>query len=367
MFELTNEQRIYFALSPVSDTWTKLEVTPGKYDMYYTFAYLDGNVIKKVIQVFDEQPGHDLYREFCVEAELSDDHKRILPKTEKGKQKPFSTANLEKCKRIGMELSYVRGSVSLSNLTNEVTYYHSVYEGQVIRSLSQFSDWVSRWCNETTEADLKEIQAFAQQGKVHQKYREGDFFRFRINRRLFGYGRIMVDYEQMRKQEIPFWDIFMGKPLCVAVYHIATENPSLTPDDLRGLKLLPSQMIMDNIFYYGECKIIGNAEITPEEENYTIHYGTSISGLDGFSGLRYQSGKTYIAANDQEVLYNGFINNGISFALEIKLPTLLACIEQDSNDPYWQNVSPNSWNKDLRNPIYKEQLHQIRRQLGLES
>ena len=365
MFELTNEQRKCFAVPPVLDTWTRLEVPAGPHDTYQTIAYADGDTVKKVIMVGEKNGG--MYYEYGLNAELSNDHKFILPKTSKGKPKKFSAPNLNRLTGTGMCLQF-KSVVVLWNQTSEVYYYHSNYdEIAFFYSLEAFSEWVRRWCDETTKDDLKEIQAFSQQGKVHQKFREGDFFRFRINRRLFGYGRIMVDYEQMRKQEIPFWDIFMGKPLCVAVYRIATENPSLTPDDLRGLKLLPSQMIMDNIFYYGECKIIGNAEITPEEENYTIHYGTSISGLDGFSGLRYQSGKTYIAANDQEALYNGFINNGISFALEIKLPTLLACIEQDSNDPYWQNVSPNSWNKDLRNPIYKEQLHQIRRQLGLES
>lgn len=366
MFELTNEQRKCFALPPVLDTWTRIEVPAGPNDTYQTIAYADGHTIKKVIREADDDGG--FYDEFGLDAELSNDHKLLLPKTSKGKPKKFSAPNLIRIAGTGMCLEF-RYSVTLWNQTSKVNYFYSSYNDMTwLPSLDAFSEWVRRWCDETTEDDLKEIQAFARQGKTPQKYREGDFFRFRINRRLFGYGRIMVDYAQMRKQKIPFWnDIFFGKPLCVAVYHIATENPSLTPNDLRGLKMIPSQMIMDNIFYYGECKIIGNDEILPEEENYTIHYGHSISMLDRFSGLRYQSGKTYIAANDQEPLYNGFINNAMPFELSMKLPILLACIEQNSNDPYWQNVPTDQWHRDLRNPIYQEQLHQIRRQLGLES
>ena len=365
MFELTNEQRKCFALPPVLDTWTRIEVPAGPNDAYQTIAYADGDTVKKVVMAGDKNGG--LYKEYGLNAELSNDHKLILPKTSKGKPRKFSAPNLIRLAGTGMCLHF-QIVVVLWNQTSDVNFYRSSYDEITwLPSLDAFSEWVRRWCDETTEDDLRDIQAFSHQSKVHQKYREGDFFRFRINRRLFGYGRIMVDYGQMRKQEIPFWDIFFGKPLCVAVYHIATENPFLTPDDLRGLKMLPSQMIMDNIFYYGECKIIGNADIMPEEENYTIHYGNSISGLDGFSRLRYQSGKTYIASNDQEALYNGFINNGISFELNMELPILLACVRQDSNDPYWQNVSPNSWHRDLRNPIYQEQLHQIRIQLGMES
>lgn len=362
MFELTNEQRRCFALPLVADTWTKLEVPAGKLDMYDTFAYLDGNVIKKVIQVFDEQPDHELYCEFSVEAELSDDHKQILPKTEKGKPKPFSAANLEKCKRIGMQLTYVRGTVSLSNPTSEVTYYHSAYEGQVIRSLSMLSDWVVRWCDETTEDDLKEIHAFALKGKSHHKYREGDFFRFRINRGLFGYGRILIDYERMRKRGEPFWNIFMGKPLCVAVYRVLTENPSMVPNELQNLKMLPSQMIMDNAFFYGEYEIIGHAELKPQEGNYTVHYGNTIDLHK--SGLCYQSGRTYISLEDQKALYNGFINNRIGWTLNINLPILQACIEQGSNDPYWESDFGKG---DLRNPAYRRQRIEICRQLGLET
>ena len=36
-------------------------------------------------------------------------------------------------------------------------------------------------------------------------------FRFPIDRRLYGYGRVLLNYDAMRKGNIPFWDVFMGK------------------------------------------------------------------------------------------------------------------------------------------------------------
>jgi hypothetical protein len=72
--------------------------------------------------------------------------------------------------------------------------------------------WVDNWCLNTEEKELKDINEFAHRTKIHQKFKEGDFFRFRINRRLFGYGRILVDYAQMRKDGIQFWDVFTFQP-----------------------------------------------------------------------------------------------------------------------------------------------------------
>ena len=94
MFELTNEQRKYFALPPVSDSWEKVEVKPNQTDMYYTYAYLDGQKIVKVIQVYDE-PGYEIYREYGVNEMISEDRTKLLPKTVKGKPQNFTASNLE--------------------------------------------------------------------------------------------------------------------------------------------------------------------------------------------------------------------------------------------------------------------------------
>ncbi|MDY3859335.1 MAG: hypothetical protein SO014_01660, partial [Candidatus Limivicinus sp.] len=84
MFELANEQRKCFVLPPVLASWKKVEVKPSPYDMHYTFAYLDGRRIAKIIQVYDEQPGQEHYREYSVDAMLSEDGTKLLPKTDRG-------------------------------------------------------------------------------------------------------------------------------------------------------------------------------------------------------------------------------------------------------------------------------------------
>ena len=371
MFELTNEQRKCFALPPILDTWRRVEVKAGPYDYYVTYAFLDGQRVVKVIQV-SETPGQEIYQEYEVDQKLSADGTKILPKTDKGKPQNFTAANLVKKTPIGMTLSFCRNYVNVINNNAAQWFYRSIYNAEYPQTIQDFAEWVDNWCRNTGERELKEINEFSKRTKVHQKFKEGDFFRYRINRSLYGYGRILVDYAKMRKEGIPFWDVFMGKPLCVAVYHIATEDVNVDPEQLVYLKMLPSQMIMDNIFYYGECEIVGNMPIAMDEDNYTIHYGRSINARNP-NYLYYQSGKIFasLEGGRELDLYNGdavhdFSNKGIGFDLDVKLPILRECINKKSNNPYWKMINPNIANYDLRNPRFEKELMQVKKQMGIE-
>lgn len=351
------------ALPPVLDEWKKVEVKPGPYDYYTTYVYLDGNKIVKVIQVSDIK-SKECYHEYGVDLLLSDDGTKILPKTEKGKPKPFTTPNIVNQTPIGMDLFYCNSFIHISNVKTEKDYYRSQYEGKRIKTFSDFEQWVINWCKETDSKALAEIEAFSKEPRVHQKYAEGDFFRYRISRSLYGYGRIIINYPQMKKEKIPFWDVFMAKPLCVALYHIATEDKNMTPKQLLKLKTLPAGMVMDNIFYYGECEIIGNIPIEKGEFDYPIHYGQSRSARNP-GCTHYQCGKVFVTQKNQKAIYNCFVNCSLGFNLKVELPILKECIEQNSNQPYWDMINPHAANEDLRNPKFQKELIQIKEQMGI--
>jgi hypothetical protein len=155
----------------------------------------------------------------------------------------------------------------------------------------------------------------------------------------------------------------MGKPLCVGVYHIITENPEVTPEQLVGLPMLPPQMIMDNIFFYGECPVIGHLPIT-EDIDYPIHYGQSIDVREN-DIIFYQCGKTYITMPGRSYHVAGFIFNGIGWSLNVKLSILRACISAGSNAPYWQ-MAPVGWiNGDLRHPKHRPVREAIQKEMGV--
>ncbi len=362
MFLLTNDQRKCFSLSEVQDDWSLCELTPSKYDLYSTYAYIspDNRVVKIIIE------GDTEYREYDVSEVLSSDRTLILPKTAKGKPVKLTAANMEKKTPVGMALSFARNYISLFSCTNDCTFYNSFYAGITLNGMSDFYKWINKWCEETSEKEISDINAFASAPKRHIKFKEGDFFRFRLDRHNFGYGRIIIDFAKMRKEKIPFWDAFMGKPILAGIYHIVTQGEQVSVETLNELKMLPPQMIMDNVFFYGECEIIGNLPVDESQIDFPIHYGPSL--VSGDNSVMYQCGRVFIQRQDIKSLFpgiGGFRNTGIGWKFDVTLPILLKCIQKQSNLPYWEQENLYRVREDLRNPKYKAELKQILEQLGL--
>lgn len=356
-YELTNAQRRCFALEETAPEWKKVELEPSPYDLYDSFAYLDGCTLRKLICV-----GEGLYQEISLNEALSPDRKFLLPKTAKGKPMRLTAANVRRRTPFGMGMIYSNQYVSVSNCTSEQDYFRSSYSLPPMPVFSDFEAFVEQWCAETDAARLAEVRAFAAQPRQHQKYREGDFFRFRLDREHWGYGRILLDFGAMRKKKTPFWDIFMGKPLCVSVYRIVSESKDIPIDVLKDLPSLPSTMVMDNLFFYGECGIIGNLPL-PEDVDYPIHYGRSIA--IGEDALHYQCGRIHLTLPGAPELAQGLRNGAIGWTLNVRLPVLRECIAQNSNLPYWTQANYAQVHYDLRNPKYAALLAKIREQFSI--
>lgn len=360
MYMLTNEQRECFGLVKIEDTWELLEVKASPYDNFQTYAFVDGTQLKKCIVVGEKE-----YQEFTYEDEyLSDDLKFILPKTHKGKPVLLSSSNLLKRTHFGMTLAYAGEYLALYNKTSELDYYINSYDGYDPKNLEDFIEWVEKWCEETTVEDIEDIKSFANQPRKHIKYKEGDVFRYKINRRLYGYGRLILNYDLLRKNKTPFWDCLFGKPLLVSAYHIVTEDKNVSIEELAKLKSLPSGLMMDNSLYYGQFEIIGNILVDSEKEDYNIRYGHSISRDE--KAVVFQQGKTFIKLDNEVVVHGGFSNNGIGFCMDVELPILLACIKENSNQPYWDWKNTFKIQDDLRNPKFIQELKDIEEQLGIE-
>ena len=357
MFELTNEQRRCFALIMVNPNWERIKIKASPYDSFETYAYCENNIIRKCVITSDIE-----YCEYELCENISKDGKYLLPKTVKGKPVLLSSSNLLKRTGLGMCLKYNHGSIYLYNNSTQCTYYSTTYEDIDIKNIKEFEKWVNNWCAETREKDLGDIEKFAKQSRRHVKFNEGDVFRFKIDRRLWGYGRVILDFDKMRKRKEPFWDILMSKPLVCSVYHIATERNDVTIDELENLKSLPSTIIADNHLFYGEYEIIGNLPIT-ENEDYPIMYGRSIS--IGENSICFQYGKTFRKIDNGKLLYDGFINNGVSFTLNLKKNVLFDCIQENSNIPYWKNYYKYNINHDLRNPKFHKERGKIGKQMRI--
>lgn len=358
MFQLTNDQRRCFGLSPVTEHHRLIPVKTSPYDSFQTFAAVKEHCIEKIITV-----GANQYCEYGVNVMLSDDDTLILPKTSRGKSRPLTASTLLKQNPVGMCLGFDHTRINLFNADTECCFYHNCYECLPVYDISDFENWVRRWCADTTEEDLRKIAAFACSKRQHVAYQEGDFFRFPVTRRLYGYGRILLDYNKMRREKQEFWDIFMSKPLVVSVYHILTEDPDISPEQLIGLKALPSCLIADNALYYGEYPIIGNGPVD-ENADYPIFYGNSITMGD--KSVHLQIGKRHYRISEETALFDGFRHNGVSFRPNVRQPVLEQCIAENSNRPYWEQTGYAPVESDLRNPKFKDALGYVKKQFGIQ-
>lgn len=358
--ELTNEQRKYLGLELVGPDWERVEIpnncvkpelSTGK-----DILFFDGDVLRKVIWLNDN--GNFLENSYNLRTQ--DDRTMIAPRTERGKPKRLNGVNIQRCTPYGMYFNY-NGGILLANYTTQQTYYSSAFAGVPFMGQEGLRDFLGQWIDDTTDDDFSDIQAFAHRKRKTYKYKEGDFFRFSYDRRHYGYGRILFDVKKFIKDGGKFWNILMGTALCVSVYHIVTQNPNMSINELQELPSCPSTYIMDNRFYYGDHEIVGNAPVSGNVD-YPIMYGRSISAVDR-NKICFCRGREYreIPFEGDKLLPKDFTNNGISWSLNVNKTLVEECIRAGSNAPFWEADRGN----DLRNPIFAEELAFVLKQIGI--
>lgn len=269
-FELTNEQRKYLGLSPIGDTWELVYFEKQ-------YLYYDGNIIRKKITVDDDGS----YYEAELYEVTEENCTILLPKTKRGKPKKMNNTATLSFSPFGVYFMFSSKEIIIANYTTQTTFYHENPQSNI-----SLDEWLKQWISETTEEDLKEIELYKNTKRKHVKYKEGDFFTFKIGRRKWGFGRIVLNIAQLRKSAAFIshknygLTQLMGQALYIMVYQKIADTTEIDINELKQCKTFPVQAIMDNCIYYGEYKIIGNLPVTADEWEPIISYGRSINGQD---------------------------------------------------------------------------------------
>ena len=366
-FELTNEERKYLGLIPVEEHWELVKFDNG---IYY---YFEDDTIKKEIKV-----SKNYYHEAELNEKTAENRTMILPKTKRGKIKKFNYTATQSFSPFGTYFTFSADGVIIANYTSQRTYYSETFSEKEKISLDDLKKWLDKWMKETTEEDLKEIEEFKNTKRKHCKFKEGDFFAFKIGRREWGFGRILLDVAKLRKDENfeknKNYGLahLMGKPLIIKVYHKISDNKNIDLKELSECLALPSQPIMDNIFYYGEAVILGNLPLKPEENDMFISVSESISGIDkNIAYLQYGLIYREIPLSDYEKLIKELKigaqtlrREGIGFVIDTY--KLKECIEAKSNSPFWEKYKKHNV-PDLKNPDHIELKRKIFKAFGLDA
>ena len=366
-FELTNEERKYLGLIPVEEHWELVKFDNG---IYY---YFEDDIIRKEITVKE-----NYYHESELNVKTSENRTMILPKTKRGKIKKFNYTATQSFSPFGTYFTFSADGVIIANYTSQRTYYSETFTEKEKISLDDLKKWLDKWMKETTEEDLEEIEEFKNAKRKHCKFNEGDFFAFKISRREWCFGRILMDVSKLRKDENfeknKNYGLahLMGKPLIIKVYHKISDNKNINLKELSKCLALPSQAIMDNIFYYGEAIILGNLPLKPEENDMFISVSESISGIDkNIAYLQYGLIYREISLSDYEKLIKELKigaqtlrREGIGFVIDTY--KLKECIEAKSNSPFWEKYKKRNV-PDLKNPDHIELKRKIFKAFGLDA
>ena len=367
IFELNNEQRKYLGLIPVEEHWELVKFDNG---IYY---YFEDDTIKKEIKV-----SKNYYHEAELNEKTAENRTMILPKTKRGKIKKFNYTATQSFSPFGTYFTFSTDGVIIANYTSQRTYYSEIFSEKEKISLDDLKKWLDKWMKETTEEDLEEIEEFKNAKRKHCKFNEGDFFAFKISRREWCFGRILLDVSKLKKDEnfkknknYGLTNL-MGKPLIIKVYHKISDNKNIDLKELSKCLALPSQAIMDNIFYYGEAIILGNLPLKPEENDMFISVSESISGIDkNIAYLQYGLIYREIPLSDYEKLIKDLKigaqtlrREGIGFVIDTY--KLKECIEAKSNSPFWEKYKKRNV-PDLKNPDHIELKRKIFKAFGLDA
>ena len=367
IFELTNEQRKYLGLIPVEEHWELVKFDNG---IYY---YFEDDIIRKEIKV-----SKNYYHEAELNEKTAENRTMILPKTKRGKIKKFNYTATQSFSPFGTYFTFSTDGVIIANYTTQRTYYSEIFSEKEKISLDNLKKWLDKWMKETTEEDLEEIEEFKNAKRKHCKFNEGDFFAFKISRREWCFGRILLDVSKLKKDENfkknKNYGLanLMGKPLIIKVYHKISDNKNIDLKELSKCLALPSQAIMDNIFYYGEAIILGNLPLKPEENDMFISVSESISGIDkNIAYLQYGLIYREIPLFDYEKLIKELKigaqtlrREGIGFVIDTY--KLKECIEAKSNSPFWEKYKKRNV-PDLKNPDHIELKRKIFKAFGLDA
>ena len=367
IFELTNEQRKYLGLIPVEEHWELVKFDNG---IYY---YFEDDTIKKEIKV-----SKNYYHEAELNEKTAENRTMILPKTKRGKIKKFNYTATESFSPFGTYFTFSTNGVIIANYTTQRTYYSEIFSEKEKISLDNLKKWLDKWMKETTEEDLEEIEEFKNAKRKHCKFNEGDFFAFKISRREWCFGRILLDVSKLKKDEnfkknknYGLTNL-MGKPLIIKVYHKISDNKNVDLKELSECLALPSQAIMDNIFYYGEAIILGNLPLKDHEYDMLISVSESISYIDkDIAYLQYGLIYKEIPLSDYlklikelKVDAQTFRREGIGFVIDTD--NLKECIKVKSNSPCWKKHNKRKV-LDLKNPAHIELKRKIFKAFGLDA
>ncbi len=271
-YELTNEQRKYFGLEPIESHWDKV-IFKGDTYRPESILYFEKDTIKRHIVSTENEYSEKHYDE------ITKDRNVLLPKTDKGKEKKLSASVLEQRLPKGVYLSINCGHLTIGNYNSQTTFYSTRWDNEQ-HSEKKIFEFINDFIANSPDNHFAEIERYKNLKRQNIKFKSGDYFCFKLDRTNFGFGRLLLDVNKIRKKKLindfHGLGLLMGPPLIIELFAFSSTIKKVSIEELDKQLKLPSDVMMDNLLLYGEFEIIGHREIKDDEFDFPISYGRSI-------------------------------------------------------------------------------------------
>ncbi|MBQ4522006.1 MAG: immunity 26/phosphotriesterase HocA family protein [Lachnospiraceae bacterium] len=272
---LTNEQRYYYGLLPLSPDWEKVvrySVTHGCYKR--SEVYFDGTSIKKII--YEEKSvkdgkslGFNGYSEFDLDAE-TEDKTLLLPKSSRGKKKPWTPSLLMTSTYIKEHLlvSFWDNGFGVGAFNNRNEQKLPLPKGN-IKNDKDFQKYTKDYIRSLPENYDEVLSEFHNKKRITVKIRPGDIFRVALSPNTYTYGLILgIARDVIQWDKVPSehpMQMMMAQPIMFRQYDIVTTNPDMSPEDLEAVPMYPMDMAQDNEILWGTYPVVGHKTLTPND------------------------------------------------------------------------------------------------------
>lgn len=368
-YELTNNQRKYFGLDPIESHWDRVVLNGDPYRTE-SVLYFDKDTIKKHIVsteiTYSEKQYDDITKHRII----------LLPKTDKGKEKKLTASVLEQRQPTGIYLSISCGDLTIGNFNTQTTFYSSRWDNEE-QSKKPIPEIIADFINKSPENHLEEIDKYRNSKRQNIKFKSGDYFCLKLDRTYFGFGRVLLDINKIRKKKLidsfHGLGLLMGPPIMIELFAYKSPIKKIDIEILDRQPKLPADVMMDNLLLYGEFEIIGHREIKDEEFSFPISYGRSIDqrkivflqwGLF-HKELPQDHFKKYIFTEETQTGQNPYGYYSIGFRPSYDNIDIIKTIS--NNGTYNFDISRHYKAKwDLRNPKNKEIRNELFKVFGLD-
>ena len=293
LLDITNEERRFLALDPISTNW---EITQyySKTNICYTrtTVYWDKSEIRKVIYEENRLPdGYDIPIYRCItehDTRLKTDHReKLVPLTPRGKPKPVTASNILAIAPFGCSFHYsidTRHSADGADPKVTMMIYHSrncldIKIGEkarvaAVQNTAAFHSFMQYYMSSCPPDYFDRVEHLRTAKHQTIKYQTGDIFRMEIDRFRYCYGLITGKVREILKwpelPEIHSFRALMMIPIMVRYYDLITERSDLKADDLSGYPLSRIDICGDNDIIWGKHTIVDHKQLSEDEIEFPL-------------------------------------------------------------------------------------------------